>query len=136
MRLERAVSTSQPVNVLKAILSDPAFILPVVFRSTQNYEIHGNSFNITARHLLFKHKVYGNVYSLSNEIVYFFTLVFGNQLGSGRLKFRVTGGAVNVYVEYKGWMEVYSRILFMQWIDEFCTNFDKIIHEERIRRGL
>ncbi|WP_404809763.1 STK_08120 family protein [Metallosphaera sedula] len=62
MKLERVFSTSKPTSILKVILSDPAFIIPKIFRSTQDYEIHGNSFNITAKYSLLRYKVYGNIY--------------------------------------------------------------------------
>ncbi|QCO29373.1 STK_08120 family protein [Metallosphaera sp.] len=63
------------------------------------------------------------MYSPPNEIIYSFTLVFSNQLGSGRLKFHIGEGTLTINVDYRGWMERYSSFIFRQWIDGFCINF-------------
>ncbi|WP_287688907.1 DUF3211 domain-containing protein [Metallosphaera javensis (ex Sakai et al. 2022)] len=136
MILELSVTTSHDTESLRIILSDPNFVLPLLFPSIKDLKVLGGSFHGHANYLNIDHEVSGNIYISSNEINYPFTLSRGKNLGTGRLTFYLTPGRISLKLEYEGWMETFAGGLLGRWVRKFSRELEEKIRMERIRRKI
>ncbi|EHP70060.1 Protein of unknown function (DUF3211) [Metallosphaera yellowstonensis MK1] len=136
MKYIAEIGTEHPQESIRALLSDPHFVIPRVFKSVKEFRVEGSSFRGVARYFGFEHEVLGNVYSSVNEVSYPFTLRHGVDVGTGRLTFLIQPGSVRVILEYEGWMERFSRGILKGWVRDFLTDFEEVVRMERIKRRL
>ncbi|QKQ99162.1 DUF3211 domain-containing protein [Metallosphaera tengchongensis] len=135
MKRSIEVSTSHDAKSLYTVLSDPSFVLPRLFPPIKEVKIDGNSFDANGRFMLMGFYIRGNLVR-GEEIIYAFRLSGSGGKGDGRLTVRV-GSPVYLTLEYEGWMERTSGILFIdRWFSDFAEKLDEEVRMERIRRRI
>ncbi len=130
------VFTSHEVEALRAILSDPQFVLSRVFKSIKEVNVDKNSFKARAVYLGLSHHINGNVYTSLDEVSYVFILKKGENAGSGKLTFSLSPGKIVINMKYEGWMGFFSSSILKSWLTNFTKNLDEEVRLERIRRKI
>ena len=134
MRIVKEIKTSQDMDVVFQIFSDPAFTIPKLLPGITSIKTEGEKFEAEGKVLTFSYKATGRVYVGVDEIRYIYDTNKGN--GTVLIK-KKDENTLQIVMEHdSNFYALLGKRAVSSNLDKLAENIDEIIRLERIKRKI